>query len=205
MPARHSICGISSLLTRRSLCILVDSGVSTICYLRDVFPEEDFESIKFNNQPLKTIKGREDSDAKELINWLEDGAFEALRYRYLEKMSLCIFDAPPSQPDAVMLEDHSFAVIYPYADDQPGLHVMQTAKSTGKTSTYRVDGADKPVRRSVPNGAKNKSEIKKQTTIFIRTIITVLNGMKRKTIVQSQHLRACSAQACADAHMLTCC
>jgi hypothetical protein len=35
---------------------LLRTGVSTIAYIRNMFPEEDFDDIVFNKMPMKALK-----------------------------------------------------------------------------------------------------------------------------------------------------
>ena len=50
---------------------LLRTGVSTIAYIRNMFPEEDFDDIVFNKMPMKALK-----PAHELTQLLENGAIK---------------------------------------------------------------------------------------------------------------------------------
>ena len=100
---------LPSALCRRNL---LRTGISTVAYLRDLFPEEDFVDMKFNKMAMKQLKGAEGSEANEFSRWLEHGVFKALEKKWVEKVSLSIFSAEPTSEEAVMLEDYTFSVFY---------------------------------------------------------------------------------------------
>ena len=50
---------------------LLRTGISTVLYLRDVFPESEFEEIQFNKQTIMALKPTASDDAKDLTVWLE--------------------------------------------------------------------------------------------------------------------------------------
>ena len=60
---------------------LLRTGISTISYIRNMFPEEDFGDMFFNKMQMKALKPTENSPANSLITWLERGKYKSQRIR----------------------------------------------------------------------------------------------------------------------------
>ena len=58
---------------------LFRTGISTISYIRNMFPEEDFGDMFFNKMQMKALKPTENSPANALITWLERGKYKSQR------------------------------------------------------------------------------------------------------------------------------
>lgn len=66
---------------------LLRTSISTICYMRGLFPEECFKDNISNKIETKRLRPLEKyPEATLLLAWLEKGVFEALKKKYLEKV-----------------------------------------------------------------------------------------------------------------------
>lgn len=68
--------------------------------------------MEFNKTSIMALRPQSD-DAHDLTRWLEKGAFEAIKEKYLERLVLVIFEGDPRGSEASVIEEHSFRVCYP--------------------------------------------------------------------------------------------
>jgi len=62
---------------------LMRTATSTICYLRNLFPEECFIDRSISGLQIKSLQP-ESKESKTLIDWLEKGVFDALQKKIFE-------------------------------------------------------------------------------------------------------------------------
>lgn len=105
--------------------------------------------MEFNGTSIMALRPKS-ADASDLTTWLEMGAFDAIKQKYLERLVLVIFDGDPSGADAAVLEEHSFSVRYPENDD--GGHTLELVSRDHKRGT-------KTKEKDVPG---SKSAVKKE-------------------------------------------
>lgn len=67
------------------------SVLSTIAYLRDLFPESAFYQHSFAQLPLKKIKRGIMSEADSFLDWIEKGCFDAINRNYLKCIVFAIY------------------------------------------------------------------------------------------------------------------
>lgn len=101
---------------------MIRLSVSSICYLRNVFPADCFSSRDYAGLKVHQIECAErdengdtivkNRDAFLLTQWLEKGVFEALTARYLKTMSFTVYSKDAAGFDCVV-ETYSFAFEYP--------------------------------------------------------------------------------------------
>jgi hypothetical protein len=80
--------------------------------------------MEFNGTSIMALSPAS-GEANELTSWLEKGAFEAIKQKYLERLVLVIFEGDPNGKDATVIEEHSFSVRYPEESDCSGKHALE--------------------------------------------------------------------------------
>lgn len=69
-------------------------AISNILYLRNLFSEDDYKTVKFKGIKLRLLSKRPDiSSTNNLIDWLT-GCFDAIERKYLKTASLVICSDP---------------------------------------------------------------------------------------------------------------
>lgn len=106
--------------------------------------------MEFNNCSIMALRPKSE-DANELTTWLEKGAFDAIKLKYLERLVLVIFEGDPAGADAAVLEEHSFSVRYPHGDS--------TAPHTIAVVSKDHSGGKKTKQKDLPG---SKSAVKKE-------------------------------------------
>jgi hypothetical protein len=92
---------------------LIRTALSSIAYLRDLFPEDCFSEKRLTGVKVKTLLP-ESLEARLLIQWMEVGVFDALKKGYLDTMIFGIQASPKNEGDSpILLESYSFKVKYP--------------------------------------------------------------------------------------------
>ncbi len=107
------------------------------------------QPIEFNGTSIMALRPKS-ADASELTTWLEMGAFDAIKRKYLERLVLVIFEGDPNGPDATVLEEHSFTVSYPEGggDGEHTLELESRDQSRGtKTKQKDVPGSKSAVKK----------------------------------------------------------
>ncbi|KAF8425920.1 HORMA domain-containing protein [Tirmania nivea] len=119
---------------------LLGASFGCLSFLRGLLPEESFEEVRYGRPDcpltsynwfangeetesnrssvkdavqgtrMKRLKRGYSSEADQLLNWLEQGIFEALRKGYLKAVQLAIY-VDPAQPD-VITEAYTFSFAY---------------------------------------------------------------------------------------------
>lgn len=84
--------------------------LSTIAYLRDLFPEEAFQDFVFAQLPLKQLKRGAISEADAFLDWIEIGCFDALCRNYLKEIVFGINCGPSDS--SYVTETFSIGVQY---------------------------------------------------------------------------------------------
>ena len=101
---------------------MIRLSISSICYLRNVFPSECFSSREYAGLKVHQIECAEKSedgevhikheDAFLLTQWLERGVFEAISKKYLKSMTFAVYTKDCNKLD-VLLETYSFTFSFP--------------------------------------------------------------------------------------------
>ncbi|KAJ3218155.1 HORMA domain-containing protein 1 [Dinochytrium kinnereticum] len=129
---------------------LMGSTISTICYLRGLFPEENFKDSVLHSMPLKSVKKDYSLEADEVLDWLEKGIYDALARHYLKSLIFGIY-LDPTKPEE-LIESYTFGFSYP-SKDQWCITIGDQAKDV-----FRM---------------KTKKEIVKATSEMIRRVIVL--------------------------------
>lgn len=103
-------------------------SVSSICYLRELFPDDTFKAKQYGVVEIHQLQGArkdengtvivENSEAFLLTQWLERGVFAALESEYLQSMIFAIYCKHPKSGEDMLVETYEFKVAY-QSPDQP--------------------------------------------------------------------------------------
>nr|AEW27318.1 Hop1 [Pentatrichomonas hominis] len=77
---------------------ILRSSVSSIAYLRYLFPEDNFEDTQLAGLKIKSLVPSSNPEVAAINNWLEKGVFDALEKHYLKAMVFSIFLNQTIQP-----------------------------------------------------------------------------------------------------------
>ena len=97
-------------------------SISSICYIRDLFPRDCFKNKPYGNINIHQLQGarKEDDgeitvthpDAFLLTQWLEQGVFHALEQEYLSALVFAIYAKQPITGEDILLETYEFKTTY---------------------------------------------------------------------------------------------
>ncbi|KAI8603756.1 HORMA domain-containing protein [Dissophora ornata] len=114
---------------------LLRTSFGCIAYLRNFFPEENFEDGKEGDVRVKIVKRGYSVEADSLVNWLEGGIFDALVKNYLKTVEFGIF-LDERRPQ-VLVEKYTFHVAY--NDGHAFLQHIETERfGTGREEDWRT-------------------------------------------------------------------
>ena len=133
---------------------------------RDLFPEESFQENKIAGMNLKRFKKGGDQNSDQLLKWIEEGCFDALKKKYLKSAILTIL-ADTTSPNNV-LETYTLRVNYP---DSP-LHqtIDATAANIAQLSLTRNDKSVLNVESSPANFKEAVSKILRSLCVMSQTL-----------------------------------
>lgn len=102
-------------------------AVSSICYLRNIFPEECFKKTSYGGQSVHQLQCAEmndsgnirvlNEDAFLLSQWLERSVFDALEKGYLHSMTFLVYNKDRATSEVTVIETYSFSVQYMTGDE----------------------------------------------------------------------------------------
>lgn len=90
---------------------ILRSSISSIAYLRYLFPEENFSDTKLAGLKLKALIPDANPEAFAINEWIEKGVFDAIEKHYLKSLVFSIF-AEFNNPES-LLESYTFTFTYP--------------------------------------------------------------------------------------------
>lgn len=93
---------------------LVRTAISSIVYLRNLFPEDCFQDKKLTGLTIRTLLPTR-PESQLLINWLEQGVFDALDKHYLSDVVFAVY--AKGEDRNTLLECYQFHVDYPEEAD----------------------------------------------------------------------------------------
>jgi hypothetical protein len=88
---------------------LLRTSISTVCFVRSVFPESFFVDRTVSGVRIKSLSPA-DHYSKSVLNWLETGVFDALRLKYLRMLSFGFYR---DKDEKELIEAYEFKVSYP--------------------------------------------------------------------------------------------
>lgn len=97
-------------------------SISSICYIRDLFPKECFKNKPYGNVEIHQLQGAKKEEDGEiyvthpnaflLTQWLEQGVFGALEKEYLSSLIFAIYTCHPVTGQDILLETYEFKTTY---------------------------------------------------------------------------------------------
>ena len=132
---------------------LMRCSISTIAYLRNVFPDENFADRTMSGVNLKSLLPNSE-ETQLVIEWLEKGVFDALQKQYLRVVSFVVLDEAKDQ----VLENYDFKVKYPSSGPQ----LSMQANGSGNAATSPV---------------QTKEEVARSIRVLLRRLITLTQSM----------------------------
>uniref|UniRef100_A0A1B6L3N7 HORMA domain-containing protein n=1 Tax=Graphocephala atropunctata TaxID=36148 RepID=A0A1B6L3N7_9HEMI len=131
-------------------------AVSTISYLRNVFPSSAFSTKKLNGTKIWLLKGSDDIPGTHtLISWIKD-AFEAVRAHILKKMILVL-----EQPDeGITLEVYSFNFSYNFEE----ISCQLLSEKTGHQLLVKSKNVPENMKRAIQQ--------------LLRSVLVLVQGLK---------------------------
>ncbi|CAG8472663.1 1663_t:CDS:10 [Paraglomus occultum] len=138
---------------------LLKTSLSSITYLRGLFPEETYENYQIGSLVLKNLKRDCNREANSLLDWLEKGIYDALHRHYLRSVVFGIF-LDPDEPDK-FVESYTFAISY--VNGTPSLKIQN----------------DREVLMDARSAAgKGMEEVEKSTRQLLRGLILLTQSLK---------------------------
>eukprot|EP01063_Lacrimia_lanifica_P000579 TRINITY_DN1030_c0_g1_i8.p1 TRINITY_DN1030_c0_g1~~TRINITY_DN1030_c0_g1_i8.p1 ORF type:complete len:525 (+),score=151.55 TRINITY_DN1030_c0_g1_i8:73-1647(+) len=110
---------------------LMRTSVSTVTYLRNVFPEDSYTDRVISGVGIKSLVANND-ETRTVIDWLEKGVFDALQKQFLRVLSLVVTDY-----NGGVIENYDFRVSYPAS----GAAVAVSASSSQGGAPTKTDVA----------------------------------------------------------------
>ncbi|CAH1635382.1 unnamed protein product [Spodoptera littoralis] len=111
-------------------------AISTITYLKNVFPEESYKVESFGGIKLRVLKKKCRHELAQFVSTALTQAFEAFDKKYLHQLVLCFYDGECKAENLV--EYHIFE--YLYNSDGVTMNVHSKTRDSAKTSTrYSFD------------------------------------------------------------------
>ncbi|KAH9629065.1 hypothetical protein HF086_011328 [Spodoptera exigua] len=111
-------------------------AISTITYLKNVFPEESYKVESFGGIKLRVLKKKCRHELAQFVSTALTQAFEAFDKKYLHQLVLCFYDGECKAENLV--EYHIFE--YLYNPDGVTMNVHSKTRDSAKTSTrYSFD------------------------------------------------------------------
>jgi hypothetical protein len=133
---------------------ILRSSISSICYLRYLFPEDSFTDTQLAGLKIKSLVEGQNQEIKTLNTWMEQGVFDAIEKHYLKALIFCIF--AEFNKTNTLLESYTFKFTYP-SDDKVSLD-FTVSKDGEKEKTLSF---------------MTKEQIQQAWCTMIRTLITL--------------------------------
>jgi len=106
---------------------VIRSSISSIAYLRYLFPENCFNDAQIAGIKIKSLVPGSSPEIESLMHWVEMGVFDALEKHYLRAMIFSIF-ARCNDPSS-LIESYTFKFTYP-SDDSVNLDILADSGNT---------------------------------------------------------------------------
>lgn len=90
---------------------ILRSSISSIAYLRYLFPEDNFTDTLLAGLKIKSLVPNSNQEVAAMGNWMEKGVFDAIEKHYLKALVFSIF-AEFNNPQS-LLESYTFKFTYP--------------------------------------------------------------------------------------------
>ncbi len=98
-------------------------SVSSICFFRDIFPDECFKDKQYGSVKIHQLQGAHKGESTSdiivdhqeaflLTQWLERGVFAALETEYLSSMVFAVYTKHPISKEDILIESYEFKIAY---------------------------------------------------------------------------------------------
>lgn len=118
-------------------------SISSICYIRDIFPHDCFKKKEYGSIDIHQLQGAHKDEggiivvnnyeAFLLTQWLEKGVFMALETEYLYSLTFAIYSKHPVTREDIVLETYEFKVTFPESGPSKVNDVPILSKDSVKT------------------------------------------------------------------------
>ncbi|KAG2636041.1 hypothetical protein PVAP13_2NG419000 [Panicum virgatum] len=118
-----------SLLVTRNLLRI---AIYNISYIRGLFHEKYFsdKSVPALEMKIKKLMPM-DAESRRLIDWMEQGVYDALQKKYLKTLLFCICE----KEDGPMIEEYAFSFSYPNTStEEVAMNMSRTGSKKGSTT-----------------------------------------------------------------------
>lgn len=88
---------------------LIRTAISSICYIRHLFPENNFVDRILSGLNIKTLLPNS-PETKLVIDWLEQGVFDALEKKFLRMLVFGMYLDPTKE--STLIECYAFRLSY---------------------------------------------------------------------------------------------
>ncbi|OHT11335.1 HORMA domain containing protein [Tritrichomonas foetus] len=133
---------------------ILRSSISSIAYLRYLFPEENFADTQLAGLKIKSLIPSSNPEIAAMTEWMENGVFDAIEKHYLKALVFSIF-SEFNNPSS-LLESYTFKFSYP-EDGNISMGMIATAKGqSSKELSYMT-----------------REQIQQAWCTLIRTLITL--------------------------------
>ncbi|KAI8916329.1 DNA-binding protein [Gorgonomyces haynaldii] len=88
---------------------LLLATIGSISYVRVLFPDPYFHKKNVQGQSIQAIRRKASHESDQLLHWIEQGCFDALKKGYLKSLVFGIYETDPSD----LIESYEFKFFYP--------------------------------------------------------------------------------------------
>lgn len=150
---------------------LLRIAICNITYIRGLFPEDYFRdsSVPGSGMTVKKLITK-DVEARRLIDWIEQGIYDALQKEYLETVLFCICE----KDEGAVIDEYAFTFRYPNASCEDATMEFRLAGSKGDDAMFKsnpTESTNDQIRRLIRASANMMSsldQIPDERTITIR-------------------------------------
>ena len=137
---------------------ILRTSISSIAYLRYLFPEESFQDTQLAGLKIKSLARKSNPEVSALCDWMEQGVFDAIEKKYLKALVFSIFSE--FNNPASLIESYTFKFTYP-KDGTINMGLVAKAKGNkAKELPYMT-----------------REEIQQAWCTMIRTLIAISNTL----------------------------
>nr|XP_045625902.1 uncharacterized protein LOC123775091 [Procambarus clarkii] len=134
---------------------LIAVGISSITYLRTLFPEGSYSNRNLDGLQLKMLLENSSCNSSNMVvSWIK-GCFEAIEKKYLRQLTLVIYN-DPDKPE-LALETYTFKLRY---TEEEGAVISELEASSN------------------PSKKEKRVDVKKSTEKMLRTILLLTQTLK---------------------------
>lgn len=137
----------------------IRTAVSSVAYLRNLFDEEAFEDKNVSGLQLKVLRPF-NQESKLILNWLEDGVFDALEKQYLK---LLVFGIHGECDE--LIESYHFH--FNYSDGGTNINLKRKSKDQEISNSQEINGYE----------CCTKEYARQQTVQLLRALILLTQSL----------------------------